>query len=132
MKNVVWKDIEGYEGIYQISNYGEVMRLMSYDSRNHLRNSKILKQRKNKDGYMVVGLHKNSKEKKYLVHRLVAKAFISNPNKLPEINHIDENKQNNSVPNLEWCNRKYNVNYGNAQKKRVETRFGEKEELIYA
>lgn len=132
MKNVIWKDIGGYEGIYQISNFGEVMRLMSYDSRNHLRNSKILKQRKNKYGYMVVGLHKNGKENKYLVHRLVAQTFIPNSNNFPEINHIDENKQNNSIPNLEWCDRKYNVNYGNAQKKRVTARYGEKEELIYA
>lgn len=132
MKNVIWKDIRGYEGIYQISNYGEVMRLMSYDSRNHLRNSKILKQRKNSDGYKVVGLHKNGLEKKFLIHRLVAENFIENPNNLPEINHIDENKQNNSVFNLEWCDRKYNVNYGNAQKKRVSSRFKEGEELIYA
>ena len=122
--NVIWKDIKGYEGIYQISNFGEVMRLMSYDSRNHLRNSKILKQRKNKDGYMVVGLHKNGKETKYLIHRLVAQTYIDNPNELPEVNHIDENKHNNFVSNLEWCNRKYNVNYGNAQKNRVMTRFG--------
>lgn len=132
MKNVLWKDIEGYEGIYQISNFGEVMRLMSYDSRHHLRNSKILKQRKNSEGYMIVGLHKNGKEKKFLVHRLVAQAFISNPKNYPEINHIDENKHNNFASNLEWCNREYNVNYGNAQKKRVATRFGEKGGINYA
>ena len=132
MEKIIWKDIEGFEGIYQISNYGEVLRLMSYDSRNHLRNSKILKQRQNKDGYMVIGLHKNGKETKYLIHRLVAQTFIDNPKKLPEINHIDENKHNNFVSNLEWCNRKYNVNYGNAQKNRIIARFGERGGINYA
>ena len=132
MKNVVWRDVKGYEGIYQISNYGEVIRLMSYDSRGHLRNSKILKQSKNKYGYLQLGLHKDGKEKKYLVHRLVAENFIDNPNNYPEINHKDENKQNNSASNLEWCDRIYNVNYGNAQIKRVVTRFKERKELNYA
>ena len=132
MKSVVWKDIKGYEGIYQISNYGEVMRLMSYDSRGHLRSSKILKQRTNQYGYLQLGLHKDGVEKKYLVYRLVAENFIDNPNNYPEINHKDENKQNNSVSNLEWCDRNYNVNYGNAQYKRVVSRFKKKEELIYA
>lgn len=129
MKNIVWKDIKGYEGLYKISNYGEVLRLKSYDSRNHLRNARILKQRLNEDGYLQLGLHKDGKEKKFLVHRLVAETFLSNPNNYLEVNHIDENKQNNSISNLEWCSRKYNVNYGNAQKKRVATRYGKKEEL---
>lgn len=132
MKDIIWKDIKGYEGIYQISNYGEVLRLSSYDSRNHLRNKRILKQRKNADGYMQVGLHKNGQEKKFLIHRLVAENFIDNPNEYLEINHKDENKQNNSVINLEWCNRKYNVNYGNAQKKRVITRYKERNGINYA
>lgn len=132
MKNVIWRDIKGYEGIYQVSNYGEVIRLMSYDSRGHLRKSKILKQNRNKYGYLQLGLHKNGKEKKFLVHRLVAETFIPNEKKYPEINHKDENKQNNSVSNLEWCNRIYNVNYGNAQIKRIKTRFKERKELNYA
>ena len=118
---VVWKDIPNYEGIYQISNYGEILRLECYDSRGHWRNSRIKKQIKNKDGYFVVGLHKNGIESKFLVHRLVAQAFLNNPLNLPEVNHKDENKQNNVVSNLEWCTRVYNVNYGNAQTKRVKT-----------
>ena len=132
MKNVVWRDIKGYEGIYQISNYGKVLRLMSYDSRGHLRNSKILKQNANKYGYLQLGLHKEGVEKKYLVHRLVAENFLENPYNYPEINHIDENKQNNSVSNLEWCSRAYNVNYGNTQKRRVSARLKIKEELYNA
>lgn len=132
MKSIIWRDIKGYEGIYQISNYGEVMRLMSYDSKGHLRNSRILKQQKNKYGYLQIGLHKNGKEKKYLIHRLVAETFIENPYNHPEVNHKDENKKNNSVSNLEWCNRIYNVNYGNAQFKRVTTRYRERKEMNYA
>lgn len=68
---------------------------------------------KNSDGYMSVGLHKGGKEKKFLVHRLVAEAFIDNPKNLPEINHKDEDRTNNNVDNLEWCDRFYNLNYGN-------------------
>ena len=127
MKNIVWKDIKGYEGLYKISNFGEVLRLKSYDSRNHLRNARILKQRLNEDGYLQLGLHKDGKEKKFLVHRLVAETFIDKSNfkymsnenikeidinKL-EVNHINEfDKKNNSVTNLEWCTKLYNCNYG--------------------
>lgn len=118
---VVWKDVRGYEGIYQVSNYGEVLRLRSLDSRGHLRNSKILKQTKTKDGYMQLGLHKNGKEQKVLVHQLVAMVFLDNPNNYVEVNHKDENKQNNSVSNLEWCNHKYNANYGTSQARRIIT-----------
>lgn len=118
---VVWKDVRGYEGIYQVSNCGEVLRLRSLDSRGHLRNSKILKQTKTKDGYMQLGLHKNGKEQKVLVHQLVAMAFLDNPNNYVEVNHKDENKQNNSVSNLEWCNHKYNANYGTSQARRIIT-----------
>lgn len=116
---IVWGDIPDYEGIYQVSNCGEVMRLQSYDARGHLRNSKIIKQRIDADGYKAVGLHKDGEEKKYMVHRLVAMVFIPNPYNYEEVNHKDENKQNNFVSNLEWCSHKYNVNYGNTQTRRV-------------
>jgi hypothetical protein len=115
----IWKDVPDYEGLYQVSNYGEVMRLRSYDSRGHLRNSRIIRQTKDADGYMVVGLHKDGKEKKYLVHRLVALTFLNNPYNYTEVNHIDEIKTNNIVSNLEWCSHKYNVNYGTCQTRRV-------------
>lgn len=115
----IWKDVPNYEGIYQVSNYGEVMRLRSYDSRGHLRNSRIIKQTKNTDGYMVVGLHKEGIETKYLVHRLVAQIFIPNPYNYTEVNHIDEIKTNNIISNLEWCSHKYNANYGTCQTRRL-------------
>lgn len=102
--NIIWKDIENYEGIYSISNNGIVKSFYKGKER-------LLKQTRDKDGYCFVGLFKNKKNKMSRVHRLVAQAFIPNPNKLPEINHIDENKQNNNVDNLEWCTHKYNSTY---------------------
>lgn len=133
MKNVIWKDIKGYEGIYQISNYGEVLRLKSFDSRGHLRNSKILKQFKTKDGYMQLGLHKNGIETKFLVHRLVAETFLDNPYNLSEVNHKDENKQNNCISNLEWCCHQYNTNYGTTQIRRLNSwRVTREEKKNYA
>ncbi len=110
----IWKDIEGYEGLYQVSNLGDV-RSLKYAGGNKV---KILKQG-NVNGYKRVSLHKNNKQKNYFVHRLVAMTFIPNPNNLPLVNHKDENKTNNSVDNLEWCTQKYNINYGSAIKKVV-------------
>lgn len=101
----VWKDIDGYEGLYQVSNLGRI-RSLKYGK------ERILKHRKDKDGYLRVGLYKNSKMKDYFVHRLVALVFIPNPNNLPCINHKDENKTNNSVDNIEWCTQQHNANYG--------------------
>lgn len=103
----VYKDIEGYE-CYKISNYGNVKSLNYL----HTHKEKLLKTVKDCNGYLVVGLCKQGKSQNHYVHRLVAKAFIDNPNKLPEINHKDEDKTNNHVTNLEWCDRKYNINYG--------------------
>lgn len=78
-----------------------------------------------KAGYFKIQLSKNNKIKHYLVHRLVAQTFIPNPNNYLEINRKDENKQNNHISNLEWCNRKYNVNYGTGIKRRSELQKGE-------
>ena len=100
-----WKDIEGYEGLYQVSNLGRVKSLFRY--------KKQLKLEITKNGYVRIMLCKNKKRKRHLVHRLVAEAFIPNPNNLPCVNHKDENKQNNCVDNLEFCTSKYNCNYGN-------------------
>lgn len=122
----VWKDIVGYEGLYQVSNTGEVISL------NYNNNGKEKKLRKgiNENGYEHVRLYKNGKGKTYRVNRLVAMGFIPNPNNYPEVNHIDENKVNNSINNLEWCTRKYNANYGTrnkrAGKKISEANKGEK------
>lgn len=105
MVKEIWKDVVGYEGIYKISNYGRIKK-----------GNKIFKTEKYKN-YFIVKLTKNGVRKRTGVHRLVAQAFIPNPNNLPEINHKDENPSNNCVDNLEWCDRKYNMNYGNVKKK---------------
>lgn len=100
----IFKDIQGYEG-YQISNLGNVKSLKFGKER-------ILKPAKNHKGYLYVVLSKQGKGKSYLIHRLVTKAFIPNPQNLPQVNHKDENKNNNIVDNLEWCTNEYNHNYG--------------------
>jgi hypothetical protein len=97
------KDIIGYEGLYAVTSCGKVW---SYKSK------KFLKQRLDKDGYPRVTLHKNGKLKTYHVHKLVALAFVPNPNGYVEINHKSEIKTQNWVSNIEWCSHKYNVNYG--------------------
>ena len=105
-----WKDIKGYEGLYQISNKGRVKSLYN--------KSKILRPGKRK-GYFFVWLYKNKKRKQYSIHRLVAEHFLLNPDNLPVVNHKDENKLNNNVENLEWCTVEYNNNYGTANDKRT-------------
>lgn len=111
----IFKDIEGYEGLYQISNLGSVKSLGNGNSNNS--KEKILKPTKDKKGYLTVDLYKQGKRKIYKVHRLVAQAFISNPNNLPQVNHRDEDKTNNAVENLEFCDAKYNINYGTRNEK---------------
>ena len=97
------KDIVRYEGEYAITRDG---RVWSYKS------NKFLKPMLDKDGYHKVNLCKDKKMKTFRIHRLVAEAFIPNPKGLPQVNHKDENKSNNCVENLEWCDAKYNMNYG--------------------
>ena len=107
------KDIKGYENLYAITSCG---RIWSYISR------KFLKPRMDKDGYLMINLHKNNKMKTFKVHRLVAEAYICNPEELPQINHKDENKANNCVGNLEWCTHTYNQNYGAHNEKIAKSR----------
>jgi hypothetical protein len=114
----IWRDIEGFEDLYQISNEGRVKSL----GNNKSRKEKMLKGVKNSNGYLGVGLYKNGKLVRKYVHRLVAEAFIPNPNHYKEVNHKDENKQNNHVDNLEWCSSKYNANYGTRNQKSSEKR----------
>lgn len=98
----IWKDIAGYEG-YQISNHGRI--------KSHFKTARILKPYLNTDGYLNIDI----KKKQYKVHRLVAEAFIPNPENLPQVNHKDENKTNNNVTNLEWCTAEYNINYSHSK-----------------
>ena len=107
-------------GLYQVSNFGRVKRLkityktvQSHRVFNSTRIEKIITNRLSKgDRYYRVSLIKDSKEKRFLVHRLVAEAFLPNPKNYTQINHKDENKLNNNISNLEWCNAEYNSNYG--------------------
>lgn len=104
-----WKTIEEWDGLYDISNNGEVRSW--YYGKKHLSVPLIRKTKLDKDGYVSVILKHNNVKKTYLVHRLVAKAFIPNPDNLPQINHKDGNKENNNVNNLEWCTAKYNIGH---------------------
>lgn len=108
--NEILKDVVGYEGLYVVSNQGNIYSL------NYKRTGKVVKLKPgiDKDGYLQVSLFKNG-EVKRRIHRLVAEAFIPNPKNLPEINHKDKNRQNNYVNNLEWCTNQYNIDYSLAK-----------------
>ena len=126
--NEIWKDINGYEGIYQVSNKGRVRSLnkacMDSIGRLNTKRGKIMAQRINGCGYHQVNLVRNGKRKTFLVHRIMAEAFIPNPGNLPCINHKDENRNNNDLSNLEWCTYQHNNNYGNAPEKRLKKTRG--------
>lgn len=110
----IWKWIYGYENMYQVSNFGRVRSVDRYVycevSPNKLQHiyGKVLKQGTNHKGYPIVYLSKDGKQKTITVHRLVALTFIENPLNLPQVNHIDGDKTNNQVNNLEWCDNSYN------------------------
>lgn len=110
-----WKDIKGYEGVYQI-NFDGCIRKVTQDG---YRSIKPILQH---SGYMHVGLWKNRKCKQKRVHRLVAEAFIPNPDNKPFVNHIDENKENNHCWNLEWVTARENTNHGQCVRKRTLSR----------
>lgn len=111
----IWKKINGY-GDYQVSSMGRFKSLKYGKER-------IMKLIKDSNGYLQVQLCKNGKVILYLVHRLVAQAFIDNPDNLPQVNHKNENKADNRVENLEWCDRKYNINYGTGRQRSAEKRL---------
>ena len=110
MKEEIWCPIKGFEGLYEVSNYGRV-RSIKFGK------EKILKTSRNTNGYLFVSIRKNGHRKNCRVHRLVAETFIPNPSNLSEINHLDEDKDNNLVQNLEWCDRKSNCNFGTRNKR---------------
>ena len=110
--NEVWKDIKGYEGLYQVSNLGKIRSLRCWTGRIYLVRNKILNPSRNQKGYLQVQLCKNGKRKQCLVHRVVAEIFIPHFDEKQDIvNHIDGNKLNNIVENLEWCTQKQNVQH---------------------
>ena len=123
----IWKTIEGFEGLYEVSNLGRVrsldrVRKAGYGSTANVKGKILTPQYLKGTKYSVVTLCRNEAGKHYLIHRLVATAFIDNPYNLPEVNHKDENPSNNNVSNLEWCDRKYNNNYGTARDRASRTR----------
>ena len=113
--NEIWKDIKGYEGLYQVSNLGRIRSFHEYKGTNY----RIVSLGKGKIGYLTVCLHLKGKRKTFNVHRLVAETFIKKPIGKDFVNHKDENKQNNKVSNLEWCTRSYNYNYGTCKERAI-------------
>lgn len=102
--NIVWKDIPGYEGLYKISNFGDVLSLKRPGAK-----EKLLKGEIDQYGYIRIVLSKNGKTKKYKAHRLVLMAFNNTDDSKLQVNHIDGNKKNNFIGNLEWCTASYNT-----------------------
>lgn len=119
--NEIWKDVPGYEGFYSVSNFGRVKQLKDNRFGKFIDCDKIKKLTPDKDGYLRTSLTKDKKEKKFMVHRLVAMTFIPNPYNYPQVNHKDEVKNNNCVDNLEWCTEEYNANYGTRTERILES-----------
>lgn len=108
LEGEIWKDIEGYEGMYQVSNYGRVKNLERYSYQGHLLAERLLSITHAAGGYCDVSLYKDGVREHKKPHRLVAEAFIPNPDNLPEVDHIDTNKDNNRADNLRWCTHQEN------------------------
>ena len=106
----IWKDIKGYEGLYQVSNLGNVRSLMFVNGTTFKPRIRLLKQQI-RNNYYIINLCKNGKRKQHSVHRLVAQEFLENKQNKEVVNHLDFNKLNNKVENLEWCTQKENVSH---------------------
>lgn len=130
----VWKDVVGYEGLYQVSSLGNIKILGKQvvdcgkggTVRKRYFKSRLMRLQVNAQGYYTVSLTKDRRQHNKLVSRLVAEAFIPNPNNLPCVNHKDENPKNNSVSNLEWCTRAYNNSYGTICQRHRDMMLGKK------
>ena len=124
-KEEIWRDIEGYEGLYQVSSEGRIKSverdiICKNGAKKHMK-ERILKGGLDRNGYPHVGLCDGNKKKTLMVHRLVAEAFITNPDNKPQVNHKDEVKTNNCVDNLEWMTAKENANYGTRTERSAKT-----------
>ena len=104
------REVKGFEGKYWVTKAGEIINAKGM----------VIRPYDNGYGYLIVDFKKDGKRKHKRVHRIVAEAFVPNPSHLPEVNHKDENKHNNSSKNLEWCDSSYNKRYGNGRKSRSE------------
>lgn len=128
----IWRAVVGYEGYYELSNFGQVKSLARVDSRGKIVPERLLKPVKNKDGYLLVNLYKDGKKKQCRVHRLVGMAFADlvgwtedakgRPFEELTINHLNEDKSVNLVSNLQWCPLKYNLEYGTARERAAKTK----------
>lgn len=116
MEKEIWKPVKGYEGLYEVSNKGNIKSL----NYNKTGNEKVLRPADNGRGYLYVVISKNGERKNMLIHRAVAEVFLENPYNLPQVNHRDEDKTNNSVENIEFCSCKYNLEYSKVSQKAVE------------
>lgn len=111
MEEIIWKDVKGYEGLYQVSNTGQVRSLRGWNGKEYISRIKILKQAQGGTvPYLFVGLHKDKQIQQVNVHRLVAQTFLDNPDNLPVVMHLDDNPLNNHVDNLKWSTQKENTN----------------------
>ena len=122
MEKEIWKDIKGYENLYKVSNLGNIRSLGNGISRNSKR--RLLRLKKEKTGYIRICLQKDGKRKYLSVHRLAGQAFIPNPKNKPCINHIDYNRGNNSIENLEWCTYSENLYHSSEKLSRKGTQNG--------
>lgn len=130
MEQEIWKDIPNYVGLYQASNTGKIRSVDRFaefpNGKRQYRCGLILRQRTNSKGYKIVKLSKKGKAKNKFVHILVLESFVKRPNGLTQINHLDENKGNNHLNNLEYCSAKYNQNYGSCGKNKSKATINDK------
>lgn len=125
----VWKPIEGYEGIYEVSSFGRV-RSLGRTTNNRFYPPKVMKQQISKGGYLRMQLCRDNVRVIHLLHRLVARAFVDGYFEGAEVNHKDENKLNNRADNLEWCTGSYNTRYNNLQERRYNNGGGRRKRPV--